>query len=151
MKKKVTLVRVQTVKEKVYMYDFRKINSPQTARDLFSKLDFFVNSDREMFLVASLNTKNEPTQIEVISVGSLNASIVHPREVFKSAIISNAASIICAHNHPSGDLKPSNEDIEVTKRLVEAGKLLGIDVLDHIIMNDEGEYKSIRELHPHIF
>ena len=151
MKKKVTLVRVQTVKERTYTYDFRKVNSPQSAKALFEKLEFFVNSDREMFLVASLNTKNEPTQIEVVSVGSLNASIVHPREVFKSAIISNAASIICAHNHPSGDLTPSKEDIEVTKRLVEAGKLLGIDVLDHIIMNDEGEYKSIRELHPHIF
>ena len=151
MKKKVSLVRVQTVKERTYTYDFRKVNSPQSAKALFEKLEFFVNSDREMFLVASLNTKNEPTQIEVISVGSLNASIVHPREVFKSAIISNAASIICAHNHPSGDLTPSKEDIEVTKRLVEAGKLLGIDVLDHIIMNDEGEYKSIRELHPHIF
>ena len=151
MKKKVSLVRVQTVKERTYTYDFRKVNSPQSAKALFEKLEFFVNSDREMFLVASLNTKNEPTQIEVISVGSLNASIVHPREVFKSAIISNAASIICAHNHPSGDLTPSKEDIEVTKRLVEAGKLLGIDVLDHIIMNDEGEYKSIREIHPHIF
>ena len=151
MKKKVSLVRVQTVKERTYTYDFRKVNSPQSAKALFEKLEFFVNSDREMFLVASLNTKNEPTQIEVISVGSLNASIVHPREVFKSAIISNAASIICAHNHPSGDLTPSKEDIEVTKRLVEAGKLLGIDVLDHIIMNDEGEYKSIREHNPNIF
>lgn len=151
MNKKVTLVRVQTVKEKTYTYEFRKVNSPQSARDLFAKLDFFVNSDREMFLVASLNTKNEPTQIEVVSIGSLNSSIVHPREVFKSAIIANASSIICAHNHPSGDLTPSNEDIEVTKRLVDAGKLLGINVLDHIIMNDEGEYKSIREIHPHIF
>lgn len=151
MKKRVSLVRVQAIKEKVYTYEFRKVNSPQSARELFTKLDFFVNSDREMFLVASLNTKNEPTQIEVVSVGSLNASIVHPREVFKSAILANAASIICAHNHPSGDLKPSKEDIEVTKRLVEAGKLLGIEVLDHIILNDEGEYKSIRELHPHIF
>lgn len=151
MKKKVSLVRVQTVKEKVYTYDFRKVNSPQSARDLFAKLDFFINSDREMFLVASLNTKNEPTQIEVVSVGSLNASIVHPREVFKSAIISNASSIVCAHNHPSGDLTPSKEDIDVTKRLVEAGRLLGIELLDHIIINDEGEYKSIREMYPHIF
>lgn len=151
MKKKVSLVRVQTVKERSYMYEFRRVDSPQLAKALFEKLDFFMNSDREMFLVASLNTKNEPTQIEVISVGSLNASIVHPREVFKSAIVSNAASIICAHNHPSGDLTPSKEDIDVTKRLVEAGKLLGINVLDHIIMNDEGEYKSIRETHSHIF
>ena len=79
MKKKVSLVRVQTVKERTYTYDFRKVNSPQSAKALFEKLEFFVNSDREMFLVASLNTKNEPTQIEVVSVGSLNASIVHPR------------------------------------------------------------------------
>ena len=78
-------------------------------------------------------------------VGSLNASIVHPREVMKCAILNNAASIIVGHNHPSGDPTPSREDIEVTKRLAEAGKILGIDVLDHVIVTYTGKNVSLKE------
>ncbi len=75
--------------------------------------------------------------INTVSIGSLTGSVVHPREVFKPAILANAASIICGHNHPSGDLEPSNEDRAITKRLVASGRLLGIDVLDHLIIGDE--------------
>lgn len=81
-----------------------------------------------------LDTKNQPTAINVCHIGSLKASIVHLREVLKPAILPNSASVIVAHNHPSGDPSPSNEDIEVTKRLVEAGKIIGIEVLDHLVV-----------------
>ncbi|MBS3938901.1 MAG: DNA repair protein RadC [Peptococcaceae bacterium] len=91
---------------------------------------------KERFFALQLNTKNVVLGLEEVSVGSLNASIVHPREVFRPAIRQSAASIIVAHNHPSGDPTPSPEDIEVTRRLTEAGKILGIVVLDHIIFGN---------------
>ncbi len=92
--------------------------------------------DREQFIIACLNTKNEPTDISVVAVGSLNKATVHPREVFKTAILSNAASIIAFHNHPSGETPPSQQDIQLTNRLYEAGELLGIKLLDHLIIGD---------------
>src|SRR5690606_23612398 len=100
---------------------------------------------KEHFIVLFLNTKNRVMGKETLSIGSLNASIVHPREVFRSAIQRSSASIICAHNHPSGDPGPSPEDIEVTRRLQEAGKLIGIELLDHLIIADQS-YVSMKEL-----
>lgn len=141
-KKKINIVSIQMVKEKVMWYPERKISSPENAAKIMR--EFVGSSDREVFVVLSLNTKNEPTHIEKVSVGSLNASIIHPREVFKSAILSNAANIILGHNHPSGRPQPSYEDIEATKRLYEVGKLIGIDVLDHIIFTDDSFY-SLKE------
>ena len=141
-KKRVQVVSVKLVKERNEYYDFKAIKSPDDAYKIFS--DFVGNADREMFVVACLNTKNEITNISVVHVGSLNASVVHPREVFKTAILSNSASIICAHNHPSGHPEPSREDVEVTKRLAEAGRILGIELLDHIIVGDE-RYYSLKE------
>jgi DNA repair protein RadC len=91
---------------------------------------------KEHFVCLFLNTKNQVIGQETLSIGSLNASIVHPREVFLAAIKRSSASIICVHNHPSGDPTPSPEDIQITARLAEAGKLLGIDVLDHVIIGD---------------
>lgn len=99
---------------------------------------------QEHFVCLYLNTKNQVLQKTTIFIGSLNASIVHPREVFKEAFKRSAASIICLHNHPSGDPSPSREDIEVTKRLVECGKIIGIEVLDHIIIG-EHKYVSLKE------
>ena len=93
---------------------------------------------KEHFLVLCLDARNNLIKISNISVGSLNASIVHPREVFKEAIDSRAASVILAHNHPGGNLAPSKEDIKITKNLVGAGKIVGIDVLDHIIVTNFG-------------
>jgi DNA repair protein RadC len=93
---------------------------------------------REHFLVLLLNARHEVMGRETVSIGSLNASIVHPREVFKPAITTSAASIILVHNHPSGDPEPSEEDLSITKRLVEAGELLGIGVLDHVIIAERG-------------
>ena len=93
---------------------------------------------REHFLVLLLNARHEVLGKEVVSIGSLNASIVHPREVFRPALLQAAASIVLVHNHPSGDPEPSEEDVGITKRLVEAGELLGIAVLDHVIVASRG-------------
>ncbi|MFF3100946.1 JAB domain-containing protein [Viridibacillus arvi] len=140
--KRVDIVRVQLVKEKSLLYSNRTVRSPQNGAELFR--EFLGEVDREHFLVMCLNTKNEPTHLNTVHIGSLNASIVHPREVIKPAILSNAASIMVCHNHPSGNCEPSPEDIEVTKRLQEVGEIVGIELLDHIILG-EGSYLSFRE------
>ena len=101
--------------------------------------------DREMFVVLAINTRNKITGIHTVSVGSLDTSIVHPREVFKFAILANASSIIVAHNHPSGDTTPSSDDIELTKRLKQASEILAIDLLDHIVLGHDGQYLSFRD------
>ncbi|MNM59149.1 hypothetical protein D3C81_703940 [compost metagenome] len=95
-----------------------------------------------------MNTKNRVIFKEVISIGSLNAAIVHPREVFRAAIKRCSASLICAHNHPSGDSTPSPEDVNLTKRLVAAGEIIGIEVLDHVIIGGN-QFYSLKE-HGHI-
>lgn len=100
--------------------------------------------DREHFNVILLNTKNYVLGVEKISVGSLNASLVHPRELFKKAILKSAAGIILVHNHPSGDPQPSEEDKQVTQRMAEAGEIIGIEILDHIVIGD-GRFASLRE------
>ncbi len=118
------------------------ISSPEHVRDLL--IDRFRYEEKERFFSIMLNTKNRVIGIEEISVGSLNSSIVHPREVFKTAVRKSAASIIVAHNHPSGETSPSREDIEVTRRLCEAGRLLGVELLDHVIFGD-GEILSLKQ------
>jgi DNA repair protein RadC len=102
------------------------------------------NQRKEHFLCLYLNARNQVMHQEVISIGSLSASIVHPREVFQVAISHAAAGIILAHNHPSGDATPSREDIDLTSRLVEAGRIMGIDILDHIILSD-CDFLSLKE------
>jgi DNA repair protein RadC len=108
-------------------------NSAITAQLIRS---YLAGIDREHFIVLLLNRKNEVIGINTVSVGSLTASVVSPREVFKPAILANAAALIAAHNHPSGDPKPSAEDRAMTERLYQAGKLLDIQLLDHIIIGD---------------
>ncbi|KAB2338714.1 JAB domain-containing protein [Cytobacillus depressus] len=124
-------------------YDDRyAIKSPEDgAKYVMNDMRFL---SQEHFVCLYLNTKNQVIHKQTIFIGSLNASIVHPREVFKEAFRRSAASIICAHNHPSGDPAPSREDIEVTKRLVECGKIIGIEVLDHLIIG-ENKYVSLKE------
>ncbi len=102
--------------------------------------------DREHFWTLALNTKNRLMRIIEVSVGSLSASIVHPRELFKEAIRVSAASVIVVHNHPSGDPTPSGADIQLTRRLAKAGDVLGIEVLDHVVIGDGGEHASLRDL-----
>lgn len=119
-----------------------KIKSPEDVSNLLMEEMRYLN--KEVFNILLLNTKHNVIAIENISVGSLNASIVHPREVFNRAIKRSSSAIILAHNHPSGDPKPSGEDISITKRLIEAGTIIGINVLDHIIIGD-GVYFSMKE------
>lgn len=118
------------------------ITSPQdVANLLLAKLSFL---EKENFVTLLLTTKNEIISIEDISIGSLNNSIVHPREVFKPAIRRSSAAMILAHNHPSGNPEPSQEDIDVTKRIKKAGKILGIEVLDHLVIGNK-DYISLKE------
>lgn len=118
------------------------IRSPQDVFTLLGhELKFL---QQEHFICIFLNTKNGITGKEVISIGTLNASLVHPREVFRPAIKRSSASIICVHNHPSGNPEPSNEDISITKRLVEAGRIIGIELLDHIIIGHDS-FVSLKE------
>jgi DNA repair protein RadC len=100
---------------------------------------------KEYFLVLCLDTRGKLIKTSEVSVGSLDSSIVHPREVFKEALTASAASVIFVHNHPSGDPEPSEDDIKLTKRLADAGNILGIDVLDHVITGDNG-FKSLKRL-----
>lgn len=106
----------------------------------------FRGADREHFWALALNTRNQLIRIVEVSVGSLNASIVHPRELFKEAVRLSAASVVAVHNHPSGDPTPSGADIQLTRRLVKAGDVLGIEVLDHVIIGESGDHASLKEL-----
>lgn len=140
--KRVDIVSIKMVKEASILYKNRRVSSPNDAYELIK--EFLECADREQLILCSLDTKNQPTTINIVSIGSLNSSIVHPRELFKIAILSNAATIIIAHNHPSGDPQPSSEDINITHRLKECGELLGIYLVDHIIIGDES-FVSLKE------
>lgn len=118
-----------------------KVNSPQKIADYV--MEDMSSLKVEEFRIAILNTKKEIEAIRRISVGSMDSTIVHPREVFKTAIECSAHTIIAIHNHPSGDITPSREDINLTKRLVEAGRIVGIDLVDHIIIGDRVYYSFL--------
>ena len=118
------------------------IRSPEDCANYMMEEMRFLQ--QEHFVCLYLNTKNQVMHRQTVFIGSLNASIVHPREVFREAFRRSAASIICLHNHPSGDPAPSREDIEVTKRLAECGKIMGVDLLDHIIIG-EHRFVSLKE------
>lgn len=142
--KRVNIASVKLVKESSMLYKQRRVCSPQDSYELFK--EYLGEVDREHFEVMCLDTKNQPTNISAIHIGSLNASIIHPREVMKTAaILSKSASIICYHPHPSGDPTPCPKDIEVTERLVDVGRLLGIKLLDHIIIGED-KFISLKEL-----
>lgn len=141
--KRVGIVSLKLVKESSVLYETRTIRSPYDAYKLIK--NFLIDSDREKFVVACLDTKNQPVNISVVSIGSVNSAIVHPREVFKVAMLSNASKIICFHNHPSGNLQCSKEDENITNRLKECGEILGIELVDHIIVGDNDTYFSFKE------
>lgn len=141
--KRVNFVSLRIVKESSILYSKRKISSPNDAFDLLES--YFKGMDREAFVVVPVNSKMEPLAIQTISIGSVNATIVHPREVMKLCLmVGTTVSFFVFHNHPSGNPEPSQEDIQVTKRLVEAGKIMGIDLLDHIVIGD-GSFVSLKE------
>ena len=117
------------------------VRGPETVFDLCRDIRA---TNREHFVGFYLNSRNQVIRREIISIGSLNASIVHPREVFQPAVALSAASVLLCHNHPSGDPTPSEEDLAITRRLVEAGRILGIDVLDHVVVARDA-YISFKE------
>lgn len=139
--KRVNIVTIKMLKESYILYKNREITGPADAVSLVK--DFIEDLDREQLIVCYLDTKNQPTIIETVSIGSLNSSLVHPMEVFKTAILGNSASIIIFHNHPSGDPSPSKEDLNITEQIKESGEMLGINLIDHIIIGS-GSYTSIK-------
>ena len=140
--KRVDIVSIKMVREGSTKYENRKIETPFDAYVLLK--NFLEDSDREKLLVVCLDTKNQPINICTVSVGTLNSSLVHPREVFKTAILSNSNQIMLAHNHPSGISAPSNEDKAMTSRIKDAGVILGIELIHHIIIGSN-EYFSFKE------
>ena len=136
-------VTTRLIRESGPWYVSNGINNPDRVYQMMQEDLDLENCDKEYFIVIYLDRKMKVNASSIISIGGLNSSIVHPREVFKPALLTSSASIILVHNHPSGDTAPSQEDIEVTRRLREAGDILGIEVLDHIIIG-AGRYLSFR-------
>ena len=140
----------EEAKEKAKEYLTNNLKVQALPDGVYSPLEIaeqcrdFRKADKEHFCVFFLNTQNRIIGREIVSIGTLNTSLIHPRECFRTAILKTCAAVIFAHNHPSGSLEPSDEDIAVTKRLKDAGKLIGIEVLDHVIVTAEG-YKSLKE------
>ncbi|MGK0575924.1 RadC family protein [Macrococcus capreoli] len=144
-KKAATILAVVELAQRMHTHSPEekvRITSPQSVSDLLMERMRYLT--QEHFMILMLNTKNYVIHEHTVFIGSLNASIVHPREIFREAIKRSAANIIAVHNHPSGCAEPSYEDIEVTRRLVNVGELVGINLLDHIIIGD-GEFTSLKE------
>lgn len=145
--KYVDIVSLRIVKDRSIPYADEQIGNPQTALRVARKIaeEVIGDYDREAFLVVCLDTKNKPTSVQVTGIGTINQAFINAREIFKGAILSNSAGIICFHNHPSGCAEPSNNDIQATKNLKKAGELLDIRLIDHIIIGDDGDYYSFKK------
>jgi len=141
--KRVNIVSLKMVRESSFLYGNRVINSPADAAEMVGP--FIEDSPNEFVILVALDTKNRPNLLTTIGVGTLNCCLIHPREIYKLALLANAHSIIIFHNHPSSDTNPSVEDIEITRRLQEAGTLLGVELTDHIILGSGGKYTSLKE------
>ena len=139
-KRELGMVGVRLVPERK-LYSEKELTCAEDAVEVLQ--EELSQHDREVFCVLHLNAKGVPLSASITSVGELTSTLVHPREVFKSAVLASAAAIILLHNHPSGDIKPSREDIETTKKLVHCGRLMGIRVLDHIICGNREKYYSM--------
>jgi DNA repair protein RadC len=140
---KIDIVKIQMVKDGTIDYGKKRISNPQDLAEL--GLKFLKNADRETFVLVCLNTKNYVNCIQLVSIGTLDRAVISPREVMKTALLSNAASIAFIHNHPSGDAEPSPEDVHLTKTLASCADLFEIRVLDHVIVVDDGHYESFLE------
>ena len=141
----INFLSCKLVKEKTTRYDVNNtLTSPETAYKFIERVCELSSEPEENLMMLTLNTKNTVTGVFTVSKGSLNSSIVHPREVYKRALLNNANSIMIFHNHPSGDPAPSKDDIAITKRLEEVGKIIGIKLLDHLIIGDE-RFTSLKE------
>lgn len=115
-----------------------------TPKDVWNELKDIRDNKKEHFVIFFLDSRNQEIKREVVSIGSLDANLVHPREVFEPAVKNLAAQVVVAHNHPSGNVEPSRNDLEINKRLIEAGKILGIKLMDHVIVS-RSEYFSFRD------
>lgn len=143
------MVTVRLVGEQETPYDGQPLTrGADTAKFLQGHLK---DLDREHFVVLMLNARNRLISMTTVSIGSLDFTLVEPREVFKAAVLQNARAIVAAHNHPSGDPTPSDDDITITKRLADAGRLLGIYLMDHVIIAPNGSFISLRESAPGLF
>lgn len=144
--KRVSFYNVRLVKEKggLYEIDSLDIRCPEEAYIIIEKITEISTHTRESFGFLALSVKNKILGCHIVHTGSINSSIASTRDIFQQALLNNAAAIICFHNHPSGLTSPSNEDVEVTKRIIEAGKILNIDILDHLIIGETG-YTSLKE------
>ena len=138
-KKYIPVYHIELVRDRAIQVEPRTaIHNPDDVVAILR--DELLQSDREKLICLMLNTKNVVIGMDIVSVGSLSASIGHPREIFKAAILKNAAAIILAHNHPSGDPSPSQDDVQLTERISKAGEILGIKLLDHVILGELGSY-----------
>lgn len=137
---------LQVIKEKGGRYDLdtNKMNSPKISTKAFNEVFNLKNRAEEVLVMMTLDTKLKITGMFLISMGSLDSAVVHPREIYKRALLQNASSIIIAHNHPSGNPEPSKQDVNMTIRIQEAGKIMGIELLDHIIIADN-KFLSFKE------
>ena len=137
----VPLVRMTAVRERELPYGAKRLNDPELVAELAGQI--LKDADREYFLVISVDAKSKPLAVEIICIGTVNMACVELREVFKHAIMNNAAGIILVHNHVSGDCEPSEADRRITERIEKGGSLLGIEIFDHVIVGDG--YYSFRE------
>lgn len=145
MAKIMTKYRLELVKEESHKYEVEtRISCPKDIYEVLTKVCRIQCNAEEVFILITLNIKDIVTGYFEVHRGTINTSLVHPREVFKRALLNNASNIMVAHNHPSGDPNPSKEDIQITERLKEAGNLLGINLLDHIIVGED-KYISLKE------
>ncbi|MBI4533686.1 MAG: DNA repair protein RadC [Candidatus Melainabacteria bacterium] len=142
-------IQLYLVYENLLPHKLCQLNSPEDAENLLEPLRY---ATEEHFVTLHLNVQNEVLGIHEVSHGSLSSSLVHPREVFKAAILSNSYAIVVCHNHPSlSQVLPSLEDLRTTRQLIESGKLLGISVLDHLIISPNQDVYSLRENHPELW
>lgn len=139
---RVGIIHLEMVREERSLYGMERFKSASEAVETIRPL--FEKADREMMVVMSLDVKNTPIAVEVVAVGGIDSCVIDVRNIFKHAVISNASNIICFHNHPSGILEPSEDDKAITRRIKEAGILLGIPLLDHIIVGND-TYYSLEE------
>lgn len=148
MGKRINIFSLKLVKESAKIYnvdlDDKQITSPSSAVRIVNEVLDLENMPNEHFVILTLGTRNNILGVHTVHIGTLNEAIVHPRDIFQHALLTNANSIMCFHNHPSGDPSPSEADIVVTRRIVDAGRLLGIRVLDHVVIG-RGQYHSLRE------
>ena len=146
MKNELNVVNIRLVKEPS-LYSTKPLNSPEAVLELIA--EEMSSYDREVLCILNLKANGQVINMNIVSVGTINSALVNPREIFKSSILSNACAIIAIHNHPSGNIMPSREDVNITKRLKMCGAILGIDLLDHIIIGgtsgDMYSFKSKRK------